>query len=176
MEQRTVARIAVSAATYWTDRPYDYLIPPEMAEQVRPGMRVMVPFSRGNRRCEGVVLSVTGESAYEKLKPVLSVLDPAPILTPEQLKLALWMRERCYCTVYDAVKAILPAGLWFEVSAQVRLAAGYDRELAELAAGKSKQQLRVLEVLFAQNGACERRVIEDACLIKCGNLSVWRCP
>lgn len=162
MEQRTVARIAVSAATYWTDRPYDYLIPPEMAEQVRPGMRVMVPFSRGNRRCEGVVLSVTGESAYEKLKPVLSVLDPAPILTPEQLKLALWMRERCYCTVYDAVKAILPAGLWFEVSAQVRLAAGYDRELAELAAGKSKQQLRVLEVLFAQNGACERRVIEDA--------------
>ena len=47
---RTVAKIAVSAATYWLDKPYDYLIPPEMAEKALPGMRVHVPFSRGNRR------------------------------------------------------------------------------------------------------------------------------
>ena len=44
------AKIAVSELTYWLDRPYDYLIPAEHRETLRPGMRVYVPFSRGNRR------------------------------------------------------------------------------------------------------------------------------
>ena len=112
MSQR-VAKIAVSAATYWIDRPYDYLVPDEMAEKAVPGVRVLVPFARGNRRSEGVILALTDHSEYETLKPILSVLDEEPVLSQEQLKLALFMRERFFCTVYDAVKAMLPAGLWF---------------------------------------------------------------
>ncbi len=162
MSERCIARIAVSAATYWTDRPYDYNVPVELAEQIQPGVRVMVPFSRGNRKCEGVVLSVVETSSYEKLKSVLSVLDETPILTPAQIKLALWMRERCYCTVYDAVKAILPAGLWFDVSARLALSDTYDREMAYEAVGKSEPQTMVLDVLFANGGACERSVVVSA--------------
>lgn len=160
MSEKRIARIAVSAATYWTDRPYDYLIPEPFADAVKPGVRVMVPFSRGNRKCEGIVLSVVGESEYDKLKSVLSVLDTEPMITSAQLKLALWMRDRCFCTVYDAVKAILPAGLWFDISAQLILTDEFDKELAYEAAGKSKQQMQVLDVLFANHGACERRLVE----------------
>ena len=109
-----VAKIAVSAATYWLDKPYDYLIPPELTERAVPGVRVHVPFSRGNRRCEGVILAVAEESGYDKLKVILAVLDDAPVLSAEQIKLALFMRERFFCTVYDAVRAMLPAGLWFD--------------------------------------------------------------
>ena len=109
-----VAKIAVSAATYWLDKPYDYLIPPELTERAVPGVRVHVPFSRGNRRCEGVILAVAEESGYDKLKAILAVLDDAPVLSGEQIKLALFMRERFFCTVYDAVRAMLPAGLWFD--------------------------------------------------------------
>ncbi len=116
-----IAKIAVSAATFWIDRPYDYLIPEELVERVRPGIRVYVPFSRGNRRVEGVVLAVSDGSKYEALKPVLSVLDEEPVLTPEQIRLALFMRERFFCTVYDAVKAILPAGLWFKLDGKRRV-------------------------------------------------------
>ena len=108
-----VAKIAVSAATYWIDRPYDYLVPGELAERVKPGMRVYVPFSAGNRRSEGVVLALSDHSDYERLKPITALLDESPVLDEEQIKLALFMRERFFCTVYDAVKAILPAGLWF---------------------------------------------------------------
>lgn len=160
--ERCIAKIAVSAATYWTDRPYDYNVPPEFREHARPGVRVIVPFSRGNRKCEGIILSVTDRSDYERLKPILTVLDDAPILTPVQLRLALWMRGRCYCTVYDAVKAILPAGLWYNMSAEVALSPGYDRELAYAAAGRSKLQARVLDILFAHEGRCDRRVIDSA--------------
>ena len=94
---RTVAKIAVSAATYWLDKPYDYLIPPEMAEKALPGMRVHVPFSRGNRRTEGVILAVADHTSFEQpLKAVLALLDEEPVLTEEQIRLALFMRERFY--------------------------------------------------------------------------------
>ena len=109
-----VAKIAVAAATYWVDRPYDYLVPAELQEKAVPGVRVYVPFSRGNRRSEGVILALSDHSDYEKLKPITAVLDDAPVLSPEQIKLALFMRERFFCTVYSAIKAMLPAGLWFD--------------------------------------------------------------
>ena len=109
-----IAKIAVSAATYWIDRPYDYLVPEDMAEKAVPGARVYVPFARGNRRSEGIILALTEHSEYQSLKSILAVLDETPALTEEQLKLALFMRDRFFCTVYDAVKAILPAGFWFK--------------------------------------------------------------
>ena len=109
-----VAKIAVAAATYWVDRPYDYLVPPEIQDKALPGVRVYVPFSRGNRRSEGVILALSDHSEYDKLKPISAVLDDAPVLSPEQIKLALFMRERFFCTVYSAIKAMLPAGLWFD--------------------------------------------------------------
>ena len=98
---QTVAKIAVAAATYWVDKPYDYLIPPELAEKAVPGVRVYVPFSHGNRRSEGIILAVSDGSEYEKLKAITAVLDEEPLLSPEQIKLALFMRERFFCTVYD---------------------------------------------------------------------------
>ncbi len=109
-----IAKVAVSAATYWIDRPYDYLIPEDLHAKVLPGVRVYVPFSRGNRRVEGIVLAVTDGSKFDALKPILAVLDEQPVLTEEQIRLALFMRERFFCTVYEAVKAILPTGLWFK--------------------------------------------------------------
>ncbi len=108
------AKVAVSDVTYWVDRPYDYRVPDSMTAAVQPGVRVTVPFSRGNRKAEGIVLAVSAHSGYDTPKSILSVLDDAPVLTAAQLELALWMRERFFCTVYEAVKAILPAGLWFQ--------------------------------------------------------------
>ena len=86
MSEATVAKIAVSAATYWLDKPYDYLIPEGLRGQVEPGVRVTVPFSRGNRRSEGIVLGVSDKSDYDKLKPVESVLDSVPVLTASQIR------------------------------------------------------------------------------------------
>lgn len=121
MSENSIAKIAVSAATYSLDKPYDYLIPDSMLGAVQPGIRVTVPFSRGNRRSEGVVLALSDKSEYEKLKPIESLLDESPVLTQAQLKLALWMHDRLFCTVYDAVKTILPAGFWFKPDGERRV-------------------------------------------------------
>ena len=106
-----VAKIAVSAATFAIDKPYSYRVPEEMVLQ--PGQRVTVPFGRGNRRCEGVVISVeAGET--EGLKAVENALDEEPVIAPMMLRLATFMRERYFCTFYEAIRAMLPAGLWFQ--------------------------------------------------------------
>ena len=109
-----VAKIAVSGVPYWIDKPFDYGIPEKYICVIQPGMRVFVPFGRGNRVTEGIVLAFSETSTQPDLKNILSVADPAPILTEQQIRLALFMRERYFCTVYDAVRSILPAGLWFD--------------------------------------------------------------
>ena len=106
-----IAKIAVSAATFAIDKPYSYLIPTGLALQ--PGMRVQVPFGRGNRRTEGVVLGIEQGSA-DGLKTIDHCLDEAPVLNVRMLQLAAFMRERYFCTLFEAVRIMLPAGLWFD--------------------------------------------------------------
>lgn len=106
-----IAKIAVSAAIYAIDKPYDYRVAENMALQV--GQRVSVPFGRSNKQCEGVVLALEAGESERKLKPVLAVLDETPLLDERMLHLAAFLRERYFCTFYEAIKAILPAGVWF---------------------------------------------------------------
>jgi len=116
-----IAKIAVSAATYWIDRPYDYIVPEQMRQCIAPGMRVQVPFARGNRSCEGLVLALSEHSEFEKLKSISALLDQEPVLSAEQIKLALFMRERFFCTVYEAAKTMLPVGIWFDADGRRRV-------------------------------------------------------
>ena len=109
----SIAKIAVSAATYAIDRPYDYRIPPKLEGAVRPGMRAAVPFGAGNRVCDGIVLTVGQREDTAKLKDIIALLDEEPMLGPELIQLALWMREQYYCTVYDAMRVMLPRGCGF---------------------------------------------------------------
>jgi len=104
-----LAKVAVESAVYAIDKPYSYLLPEGL--QALPGTRVVVPFGRGNRRSEGIVLSLE-EGTDPKLKCVEAVLDCEPLLDEGMLRLAAFMRDRYFCTFYDAVKAILPAGVW----------------------------------------------------------------
>lgn len=172
MSENNIAKLAVSAAAYWIDKPYDYLIPENLKGSVLPGMRVLVPFSRGNKRCEAIVLSLGDKSSYAELKAIDRVLDEKPVLTESQIKLALWMHDRYFCTVYDAVKCILPAGLWFSSDGK-RKAGDKMREMlvltapaediAEIARGrkrKAPQQSAILDIL-CQTGRVSAREVLD---------------
>lgn len=106
-----IAKIAVAAANFAIDKPYSYVIPQNMT--VAPGMRCIVPFGRSNRRTEGVVLSVE-EGSSEKLKPMDRILDEEPVLSSTMLRLAVFLRERYFCTFFDAARVMLPTGLWFK--------------------------------------------------------------
>ena len=159
----TVAKIALSAAAYAIDRPYDYTVPAELEASLVPGMRVLVPFGAGNRRTEGLVLALEGDCPLDRRrKPVLAALDEGPVLDGKALRLALWMRERWFCTVYEAARAMLPAGLYFSIRDCWKIAPGVDREAAYEAAGRSEHARRVLDLLFASGGQADVAQIREA--------------
>jgi len=108
-----IAKIAVAAANFAIDKPYSYAVPAGM--QLAAGMRVQVPFGRSNRATQGIVLSVE-EGLPQGLKPVAVCLDSEPLLSNTMLRLGAFMRERYFCTYFDAIKAMLPAGLWFQTT------------------------------------------------------------
>ncbi|HIQ70220.1 MAG TPA: primosomal protein N' [Candidatus Avoscillospira stercorigallinarum] len=151
-----IAQIAVSAAIYAIDKPYSYWVPPQLS--VAPGMRVLVPFSQGNRRVEGMVLAVTpGEETG--LKSVAAVLDETPVLSESLLHLAAFLRERYFCTFYDAVKAMLPAGLWFSVQEEWTLEVPVD----EAKVAKShRDALAILQAAADRGGVIRAQELRQA--------------
>ncbi len=160
MEKR-IARVAVSAASFSIDKLYDYLIPEELRETAAPGIRVSVPFSRANRRVEGVIVELAETSDYYAPKPLDALLDPEPVLTEEQLRLARWMKNRFFCTVYEAVRSMLPAGLWLREETLCRLAPGLEKEAAYAAAGEDAARIEMLDALYAAGGHGDLEVLQS---------------
>ena len=151
-----IAKIAVSAATFAIDKPYSYHVPEGMS--LAPGMRVQVPFGRGNRRVEGLVLSVE-EGTQENLKTVDQCLDTEVLLPPVMLRLGAFMRERYFCTLYDAIRVMLPAGLWFRTKNMVSLTQDRSWNEKTLRRRDAQAVLRLLEDL---GGEAEETALEAA--------------
>ena len=111
MAMVTVAKVAVENTTYQFDKAFDYLVPQHLLKQAKEGCRVMVPFGFSNSCRQGVILALEQTEDDEKRKSVVTVLDEAPFFTSELLNMVTWLKERYFCTLYDAVKLLLPTGL-----------------------------------------------------------------
>ena len=160
METAWIVKVAVSAAPYSIDKPYDYLVPAALEELAVPGARVTVPFGRGNRTSEGIILAAAPGEKTPGLKAIFAVLDREPVLDATGIALALWMRQRYFCTLYEAVKTILPAGLWYQLREVWHTVSG--EEAAALAAGIPGGQA-VWDALTAAGGSADAQVLENAC-------------
>ena len=159
METAEIAKVAVSAAPYSIDKPYDYLVPDTLLDAALPGIRVTVPFGRGNRTSEGVILARTRGEKVRGLKPLTTVLDPAPVLDENGIALALWLRQRYFCTMFEAVKTILPAGLWYRLEERFFLCISPEEARARCAGITGGD--RLLEVLAA-SGSISKEDLEHA--------------
>ena len=80
METADMVKVAVSAAPYSIDKPYSYLVPESLAAAAVPGVRVMVPFGRGNKESEGLILARVQEPKLPGSKAIRQILDPEPVL------------------------------------------------------------------------------------------------
>ena len=160
METADMVKVAVSAAPYSIDKPYSYLVPDALAAAAVPGVRVMVPFGRGNKESEGLILARVQEPKLPGSKAIRQILDSEPVLDKAGIDLALWMRGRYFCTVFEAVKTILPAGLWYGLREIWSLA--MEPEAARSAAVGIPGAWQVLDLLEKQGGKADIRVLRDA--------------
>ena len=151
-----IGKIAVAAAVFAIDKPYSYRIPEGMT--LLPGHRVQLPFGRANKMTEGIVLSVEdGDGAG--LKAISRPLDDDPLLTRHQLQLAAFLRERYFCTFFDAVRAMLPAGAWFHTKVTFSMTENRAWKTASI---RKEGAVAVLELLEALGGEAEEEALHKA--------------
>ncbi len=114
MNELLFAQVAVENTVYRFDKLFTYAVPAHLREQAVPGVRVEIPFGAGNRGRIGMIFSLV-EEADQQVKEIRTVLDKEPVLSSDMLELAVWMKERYYCTLFEVVKLMIPAGLQFRL-------------------------------------------------------------
>lgn len=149
MTYPVTASIAVENTAYSFDKLFDYLIPEELADKVSAGCRVLVSFGNSKKRRQGFVFALSDTVPDIKLKPILSVEDSSPLLTDEMIKLASWLSERTFCTLFEAAKALLPSGLCLQVVENYRVPYEFMHELPE---DLSEEELQVMRYLQKKDG------------------------
>ena len=149
-----IAGIAVQNVSFPVDKNYRYLVPPPMADRVSVGSRVLVPFGRGTSLRQGVIIELQEGEPDKKLKSVAALLDEKPIVTKEMIRLGEYMREHTFCTLFDALKTMLPAGLNWKQMTEYSLAEGWNhgQQLTDA------EQLAV-SYLMRRKGAVKRPVL-----------------
>lgn len=106
-----IAQIIVDVPLMQTDKPFSYIVPDDLVDQISLGSRVHVPFGRGNRLLQGFVVGFSEvlENASADLKEVVEVLDFEPVLNEEQLLLAEQLRHTVFSYKISILKSMIPS-------------------------------------------------------------------
>ena len=135
---------AVEGTAYSFDALFTYLVPEELCGRISAGMRVVVPFGRGNRSRIALVFAVEPAPAdRSKLKYVSSIADSEPVISPEMVRLCKWIRDNTFCTYFDAFRAILPPGLSYTLQTRYEPVNGFT---GSLTSGEQSLLTRISEL------------------------------
>ncbi len=161
MMSKLIAGVAVENTVYHFDKIFDYIIPQDSALHLCVGCRVLVPFGRGNKNRQGIVMYIkddTSELDLSKLKEISTVLDSEPVLNDEMLSMAHFMKAHCFCTYYEAVKAMLPAGINYKITTEYTVKKPLEFELFDL----DDEKRRVVQFLLKKGTPVKKEVLLDA--------------
>lgn len=142
-----IAKVAVEKAGYHFDKLYSYLVPEKSRDKAVVGARVLVPFGKGNKKSIGIIFGVEEATDIEKVKPIAAFPDKEAVADERTCQMAVWLKEHTFCTLFDGVKAQLPAGVSLKIIAEYRMA----RELSKEESDKLSPDERT--VIFSLNNS-----------------------
>lgn len=158
MKDLTIAKVAVENTVYSFDMLFDYSVPDSLCSELCAGKRVLVPFGTSSKKRVGIVFSVnTVENTEKRLKKIDSILDVEPLLTYEMLKTANFVRERCFCTYFEACKMFLPIGFSMSVSILYAVNNEFKGEI------KDDKEKAVFDYLKDKNSYVKSETISKSC-------------
>jgi len=108
-----IAEVIVNHSVNKVDKLFDYIIPPQFTDIIKEGMRVLVPFGRGNRRLEAYIFNIRLHEAGStgRFKEIIGPIDDEPILSSYQLNMIRWMKTKYLCKYVEAIHCLIPSGL-----------------------------------------------------------------
>lgn len=157
------ANVSVENLTYTVDKPFSYSVPKEFENKVFVSQRVLVPFGNSKKPKIGIIVELTDECpAVKKIKPISQLIDDEPMLTDEMMKLAFWLSERCFCTVFDCCKAMLPCGINYKLVSRYA-ACAQEMDLSELTATQREiyEFLKSSGVSLSRDKICSSLGLKD---------------
>lgn len=162
------AQVIVDVPAMQTNRPYTYELPQELQDQAQVGMRVIVPFGKGERQIQGFIVGLTDE--YELAiapKRVTSLMDLAPVLNNEALQLADWLAQKTFSFKIRCLQVMLPNAMRASYSKSLRLLSAVElpQELNSLFAGRS-------EIEFDESKLSAQQLNKLAQMRQAGHLEV----
>ncbi|MBE6772400.1 MAG: primosomal protein N' [Ruminococcaceae bacterium] len=125
------AKVAVESAVFTFDKAFDYAVPAELESAAKKGCRVTVPFGNSSKKRLGIIFDITDFTESKRTKKISEVLDEEPLLNDEMLELAAWIKDRTFCTLYEAAKAMLPTGINHRMVASYAVSADITSEQIE---------------------------------------------
>jgi len=141
--------VAVDSAAYAVDRFFDYNVPDGMF--VSSGMRVSVPFGKSDKIVDAFVAETADSLDERELKDVAAVADSDPMCSHEMIELGKWMRNKYFCTYYQAFRLLLPPGSSIKYKEIIKLC-DKDKDVIMEATKNSSNQRAVVQFLFDNNG------------------------
>lgn len=150
------AKIAVSHLNFSVDKEFSYRIPANLAHLVQPGVRVVVPFGRSNKKREGIVTERFYDEGTIPLKSICEIIDYTPVIDEQGMALARYLSRRYYATFYDAANLLLPPGSNLKFTEYVKL---IDQENKCLEEGIHR---KIVEYLLSKRAAVPLQEMEDA--------------
>lgn len=162
LDNRLFAEVIVANKCKETDRTYSYLVPEALKHVVSIGSRVIVPFGMGNKQLEGYVVDIKGSIDFDasRLKPVARVLEEEPVMSPQLVQLAKWMKDKYLCYYLDAIQAIVPSPVRTKSSYIIELIDGVDA-YGKIAGIKSNIMNELVEFLEHNNGSARLEDIKE---------------
>lgn len=150
----TLVQIALEGAAGSFDKLYSYRVPSHLVSKAKAGCRVTVPFGRGDTKRQGIIMGVEAAVPSARIKDIYEVTDQAPVLNQEMLSLCVWMKEHTFCTYFDAVHTMLPAGLNYRFADRFSV----DEEFAALHLLQENEQ--EIYAYLKENPDCPREKLE----------------
>ena len=153
-----IATVAVEKTFFNIDSDFDYLIPNDLVKEIEIGTMVKVPFGNGNRLRDGIVVNLYS-AINTSLKSIKNIVGDKPILSAEAVSLALWLKERCFCTTYECLRLMLPRGIGKVSDASAKVATLLtvnENDLPKL----TQKQKSVVDLLFDVNTASVSEICE----------------
>ena len=167
---RQTALVAVENTHFSFDMLFSYEIPDNFVGQIVPGVRVVVPFGKGNKKRIGLVFGLSDELPEKKCKSITGLVDSEPVISGELLRLCEWLRENTFCTYYDAFRAILPPGLGYSLKRQITVKKDFIGELTigeqEFVDGLKKADKAAFDALIAGGGAVVDALVAKGALVE----------
>ncbi len=159
MTDKVFVEVVVDNASSSTDRFYTYIVPEEYKKHIEIGKKVLVPFGKGNKLVEGIIVNIINDTDIDnsRIKPIKDIFNDDPILSKNLIRLSFWMKEKYLAQYSDIFRTMMPSGTVNKVTEFISL---LDNEEEHYKKVKSKNQLKIIDFLMA-HGESELQKIKD---------------